>query len=132
MIDQTWQSNALNISSTPPSPATQSSAQRSDDGKTVVLRWVNSGSEPQNVTVTLHGSGQRTGTAGTRPAAAAATAAVPSKVQMWSISSDDPGAANSPGNPTAVSPVSTMLPGFASGSTVTVKGNSYTIIQMDF
>lgn len=120
MVDSTWQPNGLNVMGA--GSDSTFSAQKSDDGKTVVLRYVNYGVDEVKVTVTLTGesaSGSGTG--------------IPKLVQMWTIASDDPNAANSPANPTAVSPVGPVnVPGFASGSTLTLQPASYTVVVMNF
>ena len=118
MVDRSWQPNALNVTGAGSDSAF--SAQKSDDGKTVVLRYVNYGADEVKVTVTL-----TSGSAG--------GSSSPTLVQMWTIASDDPDAANSPANPTAVSPVGPVsVPGFASGSTLMVKPSSYTVVVMTF
>ena len=132
MIDRTWQPNALAFTSpgsTSFSPGSSSgnaagkvsdpglertfSAQKSDDGKIVVFRYVNSAVTSVNVTVTFAQSdiaGTVTGTA-----------------DVWTLASDDPDAANTPGAPTAISPRKTSIP-FKSGAAITVEPSSYTVV----
>ena len=80
MIAQSWQPNALAFSG---ANNTAFSAQSSDDGKSVVLRFVNSASQQESATVTLQQDG--------------AALDVSTVAQMVTMSSSDPGAANPPG-----------------------------------
>jgi hypothetical protein len=125
MIDQTWQPNALNVSATAsgnPIPATTLySAQKSNDGTTLVLRYVNfaSATIPAPATkVTVHlkakdGSAvQTTGTA-----------------TVWTLESLDASAANPPGDPTRISPKKSTLASFADGTILDVPSNAYVIVE---
>lgn len=92
MIHDTWRPNAVGAGLSPPTtPGFQSnfsvSAQISDDSKTLVVRYTNSDPAPQQVTVAL------TGVA--RPLTA--TSLTPSSPDLL--------AANSPGDPSFISPV---------------------------
>ena len=111
MIHNTWQPNALQFD---PANATATfSAQKSDDGKTLVLRYVNDASTPTKFTVNIATCG---------PPLKKAPAAV------WTLSSNDLNAANPPGNPTLISPVQSTIAAFGDGTSVSVAAYSYTII----
>jgi len=125
MIDRTWQPNALqtDVPAGPWSNNLVFSAQKSDDGKTVVLRYVNFNSTVQSsppvypaTSVTVHLKGKL--------GDAAFTSAT-----MWSISSMDSRAANTPGQPSLVSPVKTTLPSFGDGTVLQIPANSYVIVE---
>ena len=115
MVAETWQPNALNFTaSTPTLSPSLFSAQKSDDGKTIVFRYVNfPNNDPNNVTISF------------------GSTAADSRGQatIWSYSSADAGAANPPGQPDLVAPVKKTAP-FASGSSVEVEANSYTIVEV--
>jgi len=113
MIAQSWQPNALAFTG---ANNTAFSAQSSEDGKSVVLRFVNSASQQQSATVTLQQDGAALG--------------VSTSAQMVTMSSSDPGAANPPGDPTLVSPKSSSLPNFKSGSTIILEPSSYTVVTL--
>jgi hypothetical protein len=116
MIDQSWQPLALNFSASVDSPTF--SAQKSEDGKTLVLRYVNFPNDsPNKVTFAF-------ATSDTEAAIVGGTATV------WSLSSSDPGAANPPGQPSLISPSKKTIASFASGSSVEVEANSYTIVEV--
>lgn len=118
MIHDTWRPNAVGAGLSPPTtPGFQSnfsvSAQISDDSKTLVVRYTNSDDPaPQQVTVAL------TGVA--RPLTA--TSLTPSSPDLL--------AANSPGDPSFISPVEkkeVWQPADDDDTAVTVPGQSYTV-----
>lgn len=96
------------------------SAQRSNDAKTLVLRYVNFHQDPPNplasaANLTIHLTG------------ALAEASFASAT-MWSLSSDNPQAANTPGRPNLIVPVQTNLSGFGDGVVLEIPANSYVIV----
>jgi hypothetical protein len=134
MVTQTWARNALNISA-PSGPWGQIDplflAQKSDDGRTLVLRVVNFNSKiadymqpppnhpaypvaPQTaLTVRL------TGTMASRHFSGAT---------IWVLQSDDPAAANPPGQPALISPVRSTLPFFGDATVLQIPANSYVVV----
>ena len=110
MVSQTWQPIGLNVSG---AVETAFSAQKSDDGKLVVVRYVNTASVPQNVSVSLLKGGERVS-----PLA---------RAQLVTLASDDPNAANSPGQPLTVSPKTTAID---PGRSFEVPPNSYSVLQL--
>lgn len=124
MIDQTWQPNALNVSATANGtlipPTTLYSAQKSNDAKTLVLRYVNfeSATTPTPATkITVHikaKDGSAVKTAGT--------------ATVWTLESSNGLGANPPGNPTMISPKKSTLTDFADGSIINVPSNAYIIV----
>merc|ERR1712060_802418 len=110
MIAETWQPNALKIDA---NSSTTASAQKSDDGKTLVLRYAN----PAPATaVTVHLKGGMSDVAYT-------------SATTWTLSSDDPNAANPPGQPSLISPVKATLPSFGDGTVLKIPANSYVIVE---
>jgi hypothetical protein len=128
MIDQTWQPSALKVDVPPGnwgaqmqnSNASVISAQRSADGKTLVLRFVNAVlssdtaiAPPTTLTVHLKGS----------------MAALDfSSATMWTLSSLDSLAANTPGHPMLIAPEKTTLPSFGDGAVLHLLANSYVVV----
>ena len=97
------------------------SAQKSADGKTLVIRFVNfasSSSPTAAVKVTVH---LKSKTGATVETAGAAT--------VWTLQSADGLAANTPGDPTHVSPKKSSLASFADGTVLDVPSNSYVIVE---
>lgn len=135
MIDQTWQPNALRVDvPNPPSGVWGSqlrqsenassdhsvfSAQKSDDGKTLVLRFVNTryrlASIAPATTLKVHLTGGMEHASFT-------------SATMWVLSSTDPQAANTAGQPTRVAPERSMLSSFGDGSVLKIPANSYLIV----
>lgn len=134
MIDQTWQPNALRVDvPNPPSGVWASqlrqsgntsddsvfSAQKSDDGKTLVLRFVNThyrlASPAPATTLKVHLTG------GMADASFSSTT-------MWILSSADPQAVNTAGQPMRVAPERSVLNSFGDGSVLKIPSNSYVII----
>lgn len=96
------------------------SAQRSNDAKTLVLRYVNFHQDEPNpfasaAKLTVHLTG-----ALAKASFASAT--------MWSLSSSDPQAANTPGQPNLIAPTQTSLSGFGDGAVLEIPANSYVIV----
>ena len=87
MITQTWAETTL-ATSTAPLPF---AAQRTADGKTLVIRVVNTIANATPLTVSLTGG----------------MAAAGPSYTLWTLSGD-PNADNTPSNPTAISPVSSQ------------------------
>lgn len=113
MVNRTFQPRGLNVSS--PSGPQAFSAQLSTNNRTVVLRYVNTNSASRNVTFELAAS------RGAPPAAS---------VEVWTLTSADLDDANSPGNPSLVSPNQRTIENFGSGSVLEVSGYSYTVVVM--
>jgi alpha-L-arabinofuranosidase len=130
MIDSTWQPNALQVDMPPAAggwggqlrgaEGSLASAQKSDDGKTLVLRYINFHQDlphplapAATLKVNLKGS-----TAETHFVSAT----------MWSLASDDAEAANTPGDPTRVAPKKTTLPSFGDGTVLQIPVNSYVVV----
>ena len=128
IIDQTWQPSALKVDVPPGnwgaqmqnSNASVISAQRSADGKTLVLRFVNAVlssdtaiAPPTTLTVHLKGS---------------MAALNFSSATMWTLSSLDSLAANTPGQPTLIAPEKTTLPSFGDGAVLHLLANSYVVV----
>ena len=125
MIDQTWAPSALNVSAKAGEaliPATTLySAQKSTDGKTLVLRYVNfaSASAPTPATkVTVHLKGKDGSAVETSGSAT-----------VWTLQSSDGLGANPPGNPTMISPKKSTLASFGDGTVLDVPSNAYVIVQ---
>jgi hypothetical protein len=126
MISQTWQPNALNLTVTDSTGAMQgaglASAQKSDDGKMLIVRYVNVGTAATPtpaVKITVHlktATGQAANTAG------AVT------INFWTLESADGLAANPPGDPTRISPTKSTLPSFGDGAVLDVPSNAYVIV----
>ena len=128
MIDQTWQPNALKVDTTGAwnggnSPKSIFSAQKSADGKTLVLRYVNF---HQPTTYDSH-----------PPLAPATTvkvhlvglmAAAEYNATMWTLASMDPERSNTPGQPTRVAPKKSRLPVLRDGTVLNIFANSYTVV----
>jgi alpha-L-arabinofuranosidase len=115
MIDQTWHQNALKVTSDGTGAGTIS-AQKSDDGKTLVLRVVNYAGKdklapPTQFTVKID-----------PPPASKKPATV------WTMRSTDPLAANPPGQPSLISPKESTLAEFGDGTMLELPSNSYTIV----
>ena len=95
------------------------SAQKSDDGKTLVLRFVNTrygvGTLAPATTLTVYLTG------------AMADAGF-SSASMWSLSSMDPQASNTPRRPRRVAPERSTLTSFGDGTVLKVPANSYVIV----
>ena len=135
MIARTWQPNALRVDvPSPPSGGVWGSqlrqsgnasdhsvcsAQKSDDNKTIVLRFVNTryaaGPLAPAMALTVHLTG-------------AMADAVFSSATMWTLSSTDPQAVNTAGQPRRVAPVSSALASFGDGSVLKIPSNSYAIV----
>lgn len=47
---------------------------------------------------------------------------------MWSLSSEDPQAADTPSQPNLIAPVQTALSGFGDGAVLEIPANSYVIV----
>ena len=139
MIDQTWQPNALRVDddivlmpagwAQPLAPAPKSlfSAQKSTDGKMLVLRYVNfrqpppNGSQPQlapatSLTVRLLGS-------------MAATKF--NSTIMWTLASPNGDLANTPGQPNRVRPEKKAISMLRDGTVLDIPANSYVIVVAD-
>ena len=126
MIDQTWQPSALNVTAV----ATQSgqplgspvvSAQKSTDGKTLVMRYVNFGSASSPtpaVSVTVHLKSSSGAAVETRGAAT-----------VWTLESQDGLGANPPGQPSLISPKKSTLASFGDGTVLSVPSNAYVIVE---
>ena len=82
-----------------------------------MLRWANIAPDAQNVTFVMAASEDE-------------QVRVQGGAKVWTLSSADPGAANTPGEPTRISPVSKEVASFTSGSVLEVPGYSYTVIQL--
>jgi hypothetical protein len=126
MIDQTWQPNALNVSATAGGiiiPAsTLYSAQKSSDGKTLVLRYVNfaSATTPAPATkVTVH-----------LKAKGGSVVETTGVATLWTLESSDGLGANPPGNPTLISPKKSTLANFEDGTVLDVPANAYIIVEV--
>ncbi len=128
MIDKSWQPNALQIEvphgewggRLRGAEGSLCSAQQSDDGKTLVLRYVNFHQASPNpfapaTNLTIHLTGSMA-----QASFASAT--------MWSLSSKDPQAANTPSQPLLVTPVQNSLGEFGNGTVLSIPGNSYVIV----
>ena len=131
LINQTWQPNALKVdvpsgvwNGAQPElhPANSLfSSQKSDDGKTLALRYMY---------VNFHQLG-----APLAPATALKVHLTGSMAEakfsaaiMWSLASEDPERANTPGQPTRVAPEKSTLPAFGNGAVLQIPANSYVII----
>ena len=97
----------MNISTTPPTPNTRVSASLSDDGKFLVMRYVNDGGADL---VTLQILGM----------------AVEPTARVWQIHSDDLHADNTPGNPLNVAPTYSEVD--ISSGALNLPSSSYTIV----
>lgn len=107
MITNTWQPNGVGVSSPCTGSQCRASAELSDDGKTLALRFVNHSPTTQDVKISLQGF------------------IASSQVTVLQISGQL-GDANPPGNPTLISPTSVTQP-LPAGNTFTVPGNSFTV-----
>ena len=126
MISRSWQPSALNYSANSAgvavaSPQTLFSAQKSTDGKTLVMRYINFNnwtkpSDPAKVTVRLKDK---------RGAAVKTTG----EATMTTLQSLDGRAANPPGQPALISPRRRVLPSFADGSVLHIPSNSYVVVE---
>ena len=118
MINQTWQPNALAFEPNPtaswPAPF---SAQKSDDGKTLVMRFVNGQPNATSVVTNLKSSAAA--------ACAGSLKAIPAK--MWTLSAPSLMAANPPGNPALISPRESAVT-VGDGAAVTVPALSYVVV----
>ena len=136
MIDQTWQPNALKVEPAGgwggdgtrpglPPPKSLFSAQKSDDGKTLVLRYVNFhpsthsyGSNPPPfapaTAIKVHLAGSM--------------AAAQFNATMWVLASMDPERGNTPGQPTRVAPTKAVLPVLSNGTVLSIPANSYVVV----
>ena len=133
MIDQTWQPDALKVevgrnngSGTQPPlhpPNSLFSAQKSADGRTLVLRYVNfhqpSDSRPPPLapatTLTVHLLGSM-------------AAAEFDNATMWTLAAADPDSGNTPAQPTRVAPQKSLLPVLRDGVVLSIPANSYVIV----
>ena len=139
MVDRTWQPNALQVEV--PSGAwpkwggelpmktenaSLTSAQKSDDGKTLVLRYVNFYQSLYAVDHALHPLAPATNL--TVHLTGAMAERQFSSATMWTLSSQDPLAANTPGQPTKVAPIKTTLPSFGDSTVLQIPANSYVVV----
>ena len=120
MIANTSQPNACEVSMTSSDHATTNekgvvSAQVSDDGGTVVVRFVNTRPDLILLEVAVEGGN---GTASQNTAAAAS---------MWLLHSAQLSDSNTPERPTFVSPVVTKVDDLSKG--VAVPGNAFVIVE---
>ena len=129
MVDQTWQPHALQVDVPPGAWGGQlrgaanslCSAQKSADGKTLVLRYVNfHQSTPYPLAPATTLKVYLKGSMAEDAAFASAT--------MWTLSSDDPLAANPPGQPRKIAPKKQALPSFGDGTVLQLPANSYTVV----
>ena len=109
MISATWQPNGVGVASPCTGSQCRVSAELSDDKQTLAVRYVNHNPSDQQVTVSLQGF---------NPA---------SQVTVLQITGNL-NDANSPGNPTQISPTSQTVP-VPQGMTFTVPGYSFTVFS---
>ena len=115
MIHDTWQPQAVAVTADASDAASSGpegrfSAQKSADGKTLVVRYVNNG-PAQSLAITVKGM----------------TPAVTAKT--WTMQNDDLTAVNTPAEPTKVVPTMATVP-TASLSKLAVKAQSFVIVEL--
>lgn len=116
MIADTYQPNAVSVTMAGsgiaggPSPKGVVSAQVSDDGGTLVVRYVNT--RPDAITLQVNVNGEAAANSGS----------------MWLLHSDSLTDSNTPSEPTYVSPVMSKVSDISKG--VTVPGNSFVIVEL--
>ena len=130
MISQTFARNALRVTA-PSGPwgdlSPIFSAQKSDDGKTLVLRYVNFYAHHPDYLKVGYPTAPRTtlnvtvtGAMGKLPFRGGAT--------MWGLESLDPHAANPPGEPERVSPRKVTLSSFGATTVLRIPSNAYVVV----
>lgn len=118
MITDTWAATGHNATVQTQASGQSASAQTSEDGCTLVLRYVNQLATPVSVRIAAAAREQES---------ESERAWLPSEATVWTLASADLDGGNTPADPAGISPVkSTVNP----NQPLRVPGQSYTVVTM--